>query len=93
MQVRQTMFAGAFLILLTGGCASPERTELVRLANVSLAEAVKNAEASVPDGRAVEAELEREDGRTVYEVELVDSKQIKRKVYVDALTGKVVRIH
>lgn len=93
MQSRHTTFIVAFLAMLMGGCASHERTELVRMANISLAEAVKNAEASLPDGRAVEAELEREDGRTVYEVELVDSKQGKRKIYVDAATGKVVRIH
>lgn len=93
MQARHTMFGFVLLTMFMVGCASHDRTDLVRMANISLAEAVKTAEASLPDGRAVEAELEREDGRTVYEVELVDSKQTKRKIYVDAGTGKVVRIH
>jgi uncharacterized membrane protein YkoI len=59
---------------------------------VSLIDAVKTAEASVTNGRAVEAELEQKYGRAVYEVEVVDGVQIKHTVYVDAGTGKVVPI-
>jgi uncharacterized membrane protein YkoI len=36
--------------------------------------------------------LEKKDGRAMYEVELIDTKQEKRKVYVDAGSGKVYKL-
>lgn len=55
---------------------------------ISLRDAVEAAERAY-GGRAVEAELEHEDGRRVYEVELVrDGARIE--VYVDARTGEVI---
>jgi uncharacterized membrane protein YkoI len=78
--------------LMAGGCAHESKRDLIGSTNISLIEAVRTAEASVTDGRAVEAELEKEDGRTVYEVELIDAKQDKRKVYVDAGSGKIVQL-
>lgn len=74
------------------GMHHESKQELLQSANVSLVDAVRAAEASVTGGKVVEAELEREKGRTVYEVELIDSAQKKRTVYVDAATGKVVDI-
>jgi uncharacterized membrane protein YkoI len=88
------MIYGAMVVgsmaLMTGGCSS--KRDLVGSTNISLIEAVRTAEASVTDGRAVEAELEKKDGRAMYEVELIDTKQEKRKVYVDAGTGKVYKL-
>lgn len=80
--------------LMIGGCDMQHLSKgyLLRMTNVSLIDAVKTAEASVTNGRAVEAELEQKNGRTVYEVELVDGVQGKHTVYVDAGTGKVVPI-
>jgi uncharacterized membrane protein YkoI len=78
--------------LIAGGCTHSSKRDLIGATNVSLTEAVRTAEASVTGARAVEAELEKEDGRAVYEVELIDAKQEKRKVYVDAGTGKIVQL-
>ena len=36
----------------------------------------------------MEAEIGKEDGRTVYEIEIVDSNNKTQKVYVDAQTGQ-----
>jgi uncharacterized membrane protein YkoI len=89
-------FIGAGMLaavgLMAGGCTHGSKRDLIGTTNISLIEAVRTAEASVTDGRAVEAELEKEDGRAVYEVELIDAKQDKRKVYVDAGSGKVVHL-
>ncbi len=41
---------------------------------------------SVP-GKAVEAELRKEDGRTVFEIEIIDVSNKTQKVYVDAQSG------
>ncbi len=87
----QVMSCGA-LIMLLGGCMHAERREMLRTATVSLADAVRMAEASVIDSRAVEAELEQKDGRSVYEVELIDVTHKTRKVYVDARNGQIMRI-
>jgi uncharacterized membrane protein YkoI len=85
--------AGMGLMLLSGiGCTHSGKSDLLRSTNISLIEAVRTAEASVTDGRAVEAELEKEEGRAMYEVELIDAKMEKRKVHVDAGTGKVFKI-
>lgn len=92
MDARYGVGGFILLIVLSGGCANYERKDLIRMANISLAEAVTNAETYLADGRAVEAELEREEGRTLYEIKLIDSKESTGKVYVDAVSGKVVRI-
>ncbi|HET9963595.1 MAG TPA: PepSY domain-containing protein [Nitrospiraceae bacterium] len=84
---------GGALLLVMAGCTHGDKKDLLRSTNVSLADAIRTAEASVTDSKAVEAELESKDGRAVYEVELIDVKRDKRKVYVDAGTGKIFQIH
>jgi uncharacterized membrane protein YkoI len=59
--------------------------ELAKSATVTLDKAVKAAVEAVP-GKAVEAELGKEEGRTVYKVEIVDNNNQTQKVYVDAQT-------
>jgi uncharacterized membrane protein YkoI len=41
-------------------------------------------------GEVVDVELEREDGRWVYEFKIVDDKGWLREVYVDAQTGEIL---
>jgi uncharacterized membrane protein YkoI len=93
--MKATLIGAAVLAamgLVAGGCAHESKRDLIATTNISLIEAVRTAEASVTGARAVEAELEKEEGRAVYEVELIDAKQDKRKVYVDAGSGKVVQL-
>jgi uncharacterized membrane protein YkoI len=61
--------------------------ELVSTAKITLEEAVHHAVKAVP-GKAVEAEIGKEDGRTVYEVEIIDMNKKTQKVYVDAQSGQ-----
>ena len=81
------------IALLSGVIASPAwalfgtNKELVSTAKITLSEAVQHAVKAVP-GKAVEAEIGKEDGRTVYEVEIIDMNKKTQKVYVDAETGK-----
>ena len=62
-------------------------TDLIATAKITLEEAVRHALLSVP-GKAVEAEIVKEDGRIVYEVEIVDRTNKTQKVYVDAQNGQ-----
>ncbi len=64
--------------------------ELAKSATVTLDKAVLAAIAAIP-GQAVEAELSKEEGRTVYKVEIIDNNRT-HKVYVDAQTLET-RIH
>ena len=78
------------MLLMTGGPAwalFETNTELVATAKITLEEAVRHALQSVP-GKAVEAEIGKDDGRIVYEVEIVDQKNKTQKVYVDAQNGQ-----
>ena len=81
------------IALLSGVIASPAwalfetNKDLVATAKITMEEAVRNAVKAVP-GKAVEAEIGKEDGRTVFEVEIIDANNKKQKVYVDAQTGQ-----
>lgn len=80
------------IALLSGVITTPAwalfetNKDLVATAKITLEEAVRHAVKAVP-GKAVEAEIGKEDGRTVYEVEIVDASKKTHKVYVDAETG------
>jgi hypothetical protein len=76
--------------LLSGVIASPAwalfetNKDLVATAKITMEEAVRNA----VKGKAVEAEIGKEDGRTVFEVQIIDANKKTQKVYVDAQTGQ-----
>jgi len=61
--------------------------ELIAATKITLEEAIRNALLSVP-GKAVEAEIAKEDGRIVYEIEIVDRTNKAQTVYVDAQNGQ-----
>ncbi|MGH7233798.1 MAG: PepSY domain-containing protein [Nitrospiraceae bacterium] len=65
--------------------------ELAESASITMDEAIKAAVAVVP-GTAVEAQLGKEDGRTVYEIDIIDATKKERTVYVDARSGKTMKI-
>lgn len=58
---------------------------------LSASQALLAAEQHLPNSKAVEVELDREDGRIVYEVKLL-SGQSRHKVLVDAASGKVLSV-
>lgn len=78
----------AFLVLTA--CASQET--MAKNARITMQEAVRAAEASVPGGKAKETHLESEGGRSVYEVEVVDAGNNTRTVWVDAQSGRLVKL-
>jgi uncharacterized membrane protein YkoI len=58
-------------------------------ARITMIEAIKAAEKNIP-GKPVEVKMGKDEGRVVYEVELIDKNNKNRWVYVDAADGKVV---
>jgi len=65
--------------------------KLAESARIPMDQAVKQATTEVP-GKAVEAQLGKEDGRTVYEIDIIDSSNKERTVYIDAQTGKTMKV-
>ncbi|MFZ1747466.1 MAG: PepSY domain-containing protein [Nitrospirales bacterium] len=68
-----------------------DKAELLKGTQITLVEAVEKALTTVK-GKAVDAELEKEHGKTVFEVKIVDETETTREVYVDAHSGEVVKI-
>jgi uncharacterized membrane protein YkoI len=65
--------------------------ELSASARITLEQAIRTAVQTLP-GKAVEAQIGKEDGRTVYEVKIIDSQDKTRTVYVDAQTGQTMKV-
>jgi uncharacterized membrane protein YkoI len=57
-------------------------------ATVSMEQAIKTAVDSVPGGKPYEVDMEKENGRITYEIEIVDAAKKTYTVKVDAQTGK-----
>lgn len=68
-----------------------DKAVLVQKAQLTLVEAVDKAISSV-QGKAVSAELEKEDDKTVFEVKILDETGNLREIYVDANSGNVLKI-
>lgn len=91
MQKRTSIIAAGVLAL--GILSSPawaifeSNKTLAGSASITLEDAIKKALTTVP-GKAVEAEIGKDDGRTCYVVEIVDRNDKTQKVYVDAQTGQ-----
>ncbi|MFO0775798.1 MAG: PepSY domain-containing protein [Nitrospiraceae bacterium] len=67
----------------------PKAAELVKEAKVTIEQAIKTATEKAP-GTVVEAELEREHGKTVWEVEIVGADGGVTEVVIDAADGTVL---
>ncbi len=65
-------------------------SERLKLAKISLVDAIQKA-TKKNNGKATEAELEEENGFLVFSVEVLGKDQRKRKVYVDAGTGEILK--
>jgi len=60
--------------------------ELIAGAKITMEEAIKSATKAVP-GKAAEADLGKDDGRTIWKIEVIDQNNKSQTVYVDAQTG------
>jgi uncharacterized membrane protein YkoI len=60
--------------------------ELISNAKINVEDAIRNAIKEVP-GRAAEADLGKNDGKTVWKIEIIDKNNKSQTVYVDAQTG------
>ncbi|MDF0643269.1 MAG: PepSY domain-containing protein [Nitrospira sp.] len=68
---------------------SGKHVDLLKDTKVTIDQAIKTALEKVP-GTAVEAEIEKKHGKTVWEVEIVGADGKVTEVHIDAATGEVI---
>jgi uncharacterized membrane protein YkoI len=73
------------------GLGDSDKKDLARSAMITLQQAVEKALINVP-GTVVEAELEKHDGRVVYEIEIIDEQGKECEVLIDAKNGETIKI-
>ncbi|HNP61156.1 MAG TPA: PepSY domain-containing protein [Nitrospirales bacterium] len=85
--------ASALLLTSLGLAIGDDGREKVAVANlptsVTMEEAIKTATTQFP-GKVIEAELESEDGKVIYEVEIVNAAGEIREIEIDAQSGKIL---
>jgi len=85
--------ASALLLASVGLAMSHDGKEKADVANlptsVTMEEAIKTATTQF-HGKVLEAELEREDGKAVYEVEIVNASGETREFEIDAQSGNIL---
>lgn len=60
--------------------------ELLTYAKINLEDAIRSALKEVP-GRAVQADVGKNEGKTVWKIEIINAHNESQTVYVDAETG------
>lgn len=94
--MRYTVLTALAIALLVTGCAwfgemFDRHPEMARFATIPMQDAVRTAEAAVPGGKAIEADLTKENDRVVYEIDVLDNTKSTRTVFVDAKSGLIIK--
>ncbi|MFY4730841.1 PepSY domain-containing protein [Nitrospira sp. BLG_2] len=79
----------ALMFFALSACSSQEK--MARSTHISMPDAIRTAEASIPGSRAIESHLEKESDHTVYEVQLADNQNNRRTVWIDAYSGRIIK--
>ncbi|WP_349409709.1 PepSY domain-containing protein [Pseudalkalibacillus sp. SCS-8] len=101
---KKTLFISGLAILLLGGgiffgtqgldaFANSNQSELIKQADLTIEEAEKAALEEVPGKVTGKTEIEKEDGKLVYEVTIKsESDQSLKEVELDANTGEILEV-
>ena len=88
--MRYMLIALIFSVGLIGNAWAISEKQKALDATISMEEAIKIATKSQPGTKPYAVEMETENGRVTYRVQLTDDAKKKYKVYVDAQDGKIV---
>jgi len=66
-------------------------TKAMEQIKIPIIPAIQSAKKAVP-GQVVKAKMDEEDGYLVYEVKILQSTGKEKKVFVDPVTGKVLKV-
>jgi uncharacterized membrane protein YkoI len=84
------MLAIAVLIASLVGDVWASEKEKALETTLSMEQAVRIATGTQAGSKAYAVEMDKEKGRVVYRVEIVDPDKTTHKVYVDAMNGNIV---
>lgn len=89
------IFAGLAILLLSslthaGGLDQDDARRLREAGKIQPLPVILHAARAVRPGRVLEVELEREHGRVIYEVEVIDQRGRIWELDIDAATAKVL---
>lgn len=88
-------YALAMAILVSGlffGNAWAKSDKQMALdATIPMEQAIKTAVESVPGGKPYEVEMDNEDGRITYKIQIVDAAKKTYKVRIDAQNGQLLQ--
>ena len=84
------MLVIAVLIAGLAGNVWASEKEKALDATLSMEQAVRIATATQAGSKAFAVEMDKENGRVVYRVEIVAPDKTTQKVYVDAMNGNIV---
>ncbi|MEO0980285.1 MAG: PepSY domain-containing protein [Pseudomonadota bacterium] len=84
-----TVAAG--MLLVTSAIGAHSAQSVPAAANLDMTKAIEIALKEVP-GTVQESELEKEDGKQVYEIEILTADGQEMEVEIDAATGAVLEI-
>lgn len=84
------------LALVVNGTAwakseTKEKLQMSQNATITIDQAIKTATEKVP-GKVIEAELEKEHGKPVWEVEIATADSKIMEVHVDSMTGTIIDV-
>jgi uncharacterized membrane protein YkoI len=88
--MRYMLIVAIFAAGLVGNVWAASEGQKALEATISMEDAIRIATQSQPGSKPYEVEMETENGRVTYRVQLVDTDKKKYKVYVDAHDGKIV---
>jgi len=85
--IASPVIAGDFKGSIKMGLFEDEDTVIDRV-KINIVEAIEIAKKKI-DGYVIEAELEKEDGYLVWEIEFLDKNKKEHEIHVDPVTGEV----
>ena len=87
MKIRHVLITGTVTVwLMNSGLGIADEGHQAKIDKQEVTQIVHT---QYPDARISEIELETEDGRLVYEVELVTKDGQKKELHVNAMSGKI----
>lgn len=89
------VIGGVVMVIATMACQGrkdsdeKDKVEMAKAAKITVDQAIKTATDKTP-GVVIEAELEKKDGKVVWEVEVVTTEGKTAEIHVDADSGVVM---
>ena len=93
-RIRQILFAGGMVLLFGAALADDDHLEARRLMEAGTIRPLEKILEQLSEqhpGRILEVELEQDEGRYIYEIELLDAEGVVWELEIDAQNGELLK--